>query len=369
MGLSRVTVGQRLAELFDAAIIRESDGTLSSGGRPKRQIELNSEAALIAAADVGETHLHLGITDLAANILVDRTVPFDLARPPEATLSEIAREFGRLLAAMGRRPGELIGVGLSLPAPVNFREGKVVGPSVMGGWDDFDIRAFLSAKLPAPVIVDNDVNLLALAEAERSGGSAHLAFVKVGTGIGCGILAENGLFRGGSGAAGDIGHIHLAGGDGAHLCRCGKIGCLEAYAAGWALARDLRMSGFEARTARDVVGLVQANVPLAIKLVRQAGRAVGEVVADLVSVLNPDRIVIGGMLSETGDHLLSGVKEMVYQRCLPLATHNLTMVADGHRPLAGVEGAALLVRAEAFSAEGAGATVKRMFDNMGAVAS
>jgi predicted NBD/HSP70 family sugar kinase len=361
-GLSRVTIGQRLNELFEASIIREGNNTLSSGGRPKRQIELNEQAGLIAAADVGETHLHVGITDLAANVLADKTIAFDLAQSPEATLSEIVEAVADLLASNSWGMLELIGIGLSLPAPVNFVEGTVVGPSVMAGWDDFDIRRFLSGKILAPVTVDNDVNILALAEAaRRKDRSAQIAFVKVGTGIGCGIIANNRLFRGASGAAGDIGHIQLSS-DAAHLCRCGKLGCVEAHASGWALARDLRGHGFDAHTA--VVALARSNVPIAIQLVRQAGRVVGEVVADLVSILNPDHIIIGGMLSETGDHLLAGVKELVYQRCLPLATRNLSITLAGHRPLAGVEGAALLVRGEAFSNDSADATVKRIFDNL-----
>ena len=363
-GLSRVTIGQRLGELFETSIIRESDSTLSSGGRPKRQIELNNEAGLIAAADVGETHLHVGITDLAARVLADKTIAFDLRQSPEATLSEIVEAVDGLLASNGWCMRELIGIGLSLPAPVNFSEGTVVGPSVMAGWDDFDIRKFLLGTISVPVTVDNDVNILALAEAaSRKDRSAQIAFVKVGTGIGCGIIADNRLFRGASGAAGDIGHIQLSN-DAAHLCRCGKLGCVEAHASGWALARDLRSHGFNAHTAREVVALARSNVPIAIQLVRQAGRVVGEVVADLVSILNPDHIIVGGMLSETGDHLVAGVKEMVYQRCLPLATRNLSITLAGHRPLAGVEGAALLVRAEAFSGDSADATVKRIVDNL-----
>jgi DNA primase len=121
-GLSRVTIGQRLGELFETSIIRESDSTLSSGGRPKRQIELNNEAGLIAAADVGETHLHVGITDLAARVLADKTIAFDLRQSPEATLSEIVEAVDGLLASNGWCMRELIGIGLSLPAPVNFSE-------------------------------------------------------------------------------------------------------------------------------------------------------------------------------------------------------------------------------------------------------
>ena len=173
------------------------------------------------------------------------------------------------------------------------------------------------------------------------------------------IIADRRLFRGADGAAGDIGHIQLMG-EGNKLCRCGKLGCVEAFASGWAIARDLRELGFEAQTARDVVGLVQKNIPEAVQLVRKAGRVIGEVVADLVSVLNPDHIMIGGMLADTGDHLLSGVKEMVYQRCLPLATRNLSLSTCSYDPKAGLHGSALLVREAAFSSANAPGTVSRL---------
>jgi predicted NBD/HSP70 family sugar kinase len=363
-GLSRVTVGQRLSELFEAAIITEGAELMLSGGRPRHPIRLNNAAALIAAADVGETHLHIAITDLAPTVLVEETIPFDLNQSPATTLTQIALTVTRLIAGLNRRMQDLVGLGLSLPAPVNFREGTVVGPSVMAGWDDFDIRGFLGKLLPIPVIVDNDVNLLAMAEVDLHANKAvQIVYVKIGTGIGCGIMADERLFRGANGASGDIGHIQLIT-EGAKLCRCGKLGCVEAHAAGWAIARDLREMGYRTQTARDVVDLVRGNVPEAIQLVRQAGRVVGEVVADLVSILNPDKIIVGGMMAETSDHLLSGVREMVYQRCLPLATRNLSLALSKHDPQSGVRGAALLIREWAFSAENTKSTVRRLFENL-----
>jgi predicted NBD/HSP70 family sugar kinase len=150
--------------------------------------------------DVGETHLHVGIMDLAARVLADKTIAFDLRQSPEARMSEIVEAVDGLLASNGWCIRELIGIGLSLPAPVNIWEGTVVGPSVMAGWDDFDIRKFLSGIILVPVTVDNEVNILALAKAaSRKDHSAQIAFVKVGTGIGCGIIADNRSFRGASG--------------------------------------------------------------------------------------------------------------------------------------------------------------------------
>lgn len=363
-GLSRVTVGQRLSELFEAAIITEGEDLMFSGGRPRRPILLNNALALIAAADVGETHLHIAITDLAPVVIIEETILFDMNQSPETTLTQIALTVTRLMVGLNRRMQDLVGLGLSLPAPVNFKAGTVVGPSVMKGRDDFDIRGFLAKLLPMPAIIDNDVNLLAMAEVDLHANKAvQIVYIKIGTGIGCGIMADERLFRGANGASGDIGHIQLVT-EGAKLCRCGKMGCVEAHAAGWAIARDLRDIGYRTQTARDVVDLVRGNVPEAVQLVRQAGRIVGEVVADLVSILNPDKIIIGGMMAETSDHILSGVRELVYQRCLPLATRSLSLALSKHDPQSGVRGAALLIREWAFAPEHSKATVRRLFENL-----
>lgn len=359
-GLSRVTVGQRLAELFEAGIICEGDEMVSSGGRPRRPILLNAAAALIGAADIGETHLHIAITDLGPQVLAEVTLPFQMTQGPEATLTAIAEGVRGLLAGLERRVRDLVGIGLSLPAPVNFRAGTVVGPSVMLGWDDFDIRGFLGGLIPVPVLVDNDVNLLALAQVEARA-ETSIVFVKLGTGIGCGIISDRRVFRGANGAAGDIGHIQL---EGDRLCRCGKTGCVEAHAAGWALARDLRAAGFQAQTARDVVDLVRQGHPDAVQVLRQGARVIGQVLADLVAILNPDRIIIGGMMALVSDHLLSGVREMVYSRCLPLATRDMEISVSAHDPQAGVRGAALIVKEWAFAAPNTRATVRRLFDTL-----
>lgn len=363
-GLSRVTISQRLAELFEASIIVEGEDETPTGGRPRRQIRLNKSAAFIAAADVGETHLHIAITDLEPKVIAENRVPFDITDPPQDTLTTIVSHIEALIDGLGRNIVDVVGLGLSLRAPVNFKEGTIVGPSVMEGWDDFDIPDFVKSLIPVPVLIDNDVNLLAMSEANLDlENSAQIAFIKVGTGIGCGIIADRGVVRGSHGVSGDIGHIQLIT-DGAKLCRCGKLGCVEAHAAGWAIARDLRELGHDTHTAADVLEVVRANVPEAIHLLRQSGRVIGEVVANLVSILNPDKIIIGGVLATSSDHILSGVKEIVYQRCLPLATRYLSISTVQHRPQAGVLGAAILVRDWAFEAGNTKSTVHLLFERL-----
>ena len=331
-GLSRSTVGERLAALFEGRFILEAEAALPSGGRPTRVLELDRSFSVALVSDVGESHVHSAVTDLGPGILAETVDPIEVGSGPQAVLAVIARQYRQLLKQARRGKGELLGIGLGLPAPVDHASGRVSGPSVMTGWDGFDVRAWLQAEFHAPVSVENDVNLMTLSELRRFWPEVgQLLFIKAGTGIGSGIVTDRHLYRGAQGAAGDIGHIQFSTTN-APLCRCGKLGCVEARAGGWAIARDLRAAGFEAKDARDVLALVAKGLPEAVHLVREAGRVLGEVAADVVSILNPSVIVIGGTLAVAEEHLLAGVRERVYQRCLPLATRTLRISAARSDP-------------------------------------
>jgi predicted NBD/HSP70 family sugar kinase len=229
----------------------------------------------------------------------------------------------------------------------------------MRGWDDFDIRSYLQPAVDAQAQVENDVNLMALAEHRHYWPTVeHFLYIKAGTGIGSGILIDGAIYRGARGASGDIGHIQFDEPK-APLCRCGKFGCVEARAAGWAIARDLRANGFAAHNARDVMALLQKREPDAIQRVREAGRVLGEVAADVVSVLNPTTIIVGGTLSHAGEHLLAGMKELIYRRCLPLALDNLSVSVARCGEYAGILGAAHLVIDAAFAPNALAETIRR----------
>ncbi|UXS27038.1 ROK family transcriptional regulator [Agrobacterium tumefaciens] len=350
-GLSRATVHQKLAGLIDAGLIRETEETLPSGGRPTRALDLNRDFAVVLSVDIGEQHIRVAITDLQPRILTEIAETFDILRGPAVVLNWIEEQFEALLSRIGKTTGDVLGIGIGLPAPVDYANGRVVGPSVMVGWDNFEIRQHLEERFGVPVYAENDVNLLALSDhRQRRTNVSEMVFVKVGTGIGSGIITEGRLYRGAQGAAGDIGHIQFAR-EPAPLCRCGKIGCVEARAAGWAIARELRKEGIEAHTARDVTRLVELGQPLAIHLVRESGRILGEVMTSLVSILNPQMIVIGGTLAIVNDHLLAGIRELVYKRSLPLATRELELVISPPDPDAGIMGAAILVVEEQMKAQ------------------
>jgi predicted NBD/HSP70 family sugar kinase len=262
---------------------------------------------------------------------------------PVPVLTWLVESFQELLGECGRGIADVCGIGVGLPGPVEHDTGTPVNPPIMPGWDRFAVPDWLSARLGAPVLVDNDVNMMALGEswAVRSQ-VKHMIFVKIGTGVGCGIISEGRLHRGAQGSAGDIGHIRVPSFEDV-VCRCGNTGCLEAVAGGGALAARLRLAGQDTSASRDVVELVRAgNVP-AIQAVRQAGREIGTVLASVVSFFNPSLIVIGGDIAEAGEHLLAGVREVVYSRSLPLATQHLGILASELGDRAGVTGAAVMV--------------------------
>jgi glucokinase len=348
-GLSRVTVTQRLNVLLACGLVRETEETLPSGGRPTRVLAVNAGSGFLLVANIGETHIHLAAMDLAPAIIAQATLPFSVTSGPEATLAQMADAFASLAEQASATHGFFVGISLSLPTPVDFKRGCVVGPSVLSGWDEFDIIGRLSARFAVPVYVENDVNLMTICERRRRYPAVEdMLFVKVGTGIGSGMIAGGRMFRGAQGAAGDIGHIQFLSDD-APLCRCGKFGCVEARAAGWAIARDLSARGFQAETARDVIDLVEQRKPEALMLLRAAGRTIGEVISDAVSIVNPSLIVIGGTLARGGEFLLSGIRELVYQRCLPLATRDLSIVLSDIEDDSALFGAAYLLLEDVFA--------------------
>lgn len=345
-GLSRVTVTQRVNALLAAGLIRETEETLPSGGRPTRVLGLNHTAGFLLAANIGESHIHLALMDLQPAVMVEETITFTDKQDPQSTLATIAEHFRTLIGQLDDQTALLVGISLSLPTPVDSDNGCVAGPSILPGWERFDIIGTLKREFNTPVYVENDVNLMTLYEhRQHFPHVSDMFFIKMGTGIGSGIITSSKLFRGARGTAGDIGHIQFNT-EPAPLCRCGKFGCVEARAAGWAIGRDLESHGYQANNAQDVVEMVENRVPEAMMYIRKSGQTIGEVASNVVSILNPDLIVVGGTLAKCGEFLLSGIRELVYQRCLPLATQNLQIVLSVSEADSALYGAACFLLEE-----------------------
>ena len=247
-----------------------------------------------------------------------------------------------LLTQINRDPRDLAAIGFGLPGPVEHDTGKPSNPPIMPGWDDFDVPNYVQRTFNVPVLVDNDVNIMALGERAASWPDAdNLIFLKVATGIGAGIISSGVLQRGDRGIAGDVGHIRVTRGAGV-FCRCGNEGCLEAIAGGPAIAAQLIPEGPSADSLTVVVALVRSGDLAAILAVRQAGKDIGEVLNMCVSIINPSVIVIGGSMAEVSEHLIAGIREVVYARSQPLATQNLTIAPSRTGPEAAILGASLM---------------------------
>ncbi|MFC7532174.1 ROK family transcriptional regulator [Actinoplanes sp. GCM10030250] len=368
--LSRPRLLAEVERLVASGLIAEAGMAASRGGRRSTLVELHP-GLRFAAVDLGATSIDVEVTNGRLEPLAAYRESADIRSGPRATLHRVND-----LLAKARTDGvyeRLDAVGIGVPGPVSFRDGVPVSPPIMPGWDRYPVRELLARENNCVAVVDNDVNIMAIGE--RHGGVAHsvddFLFVKIGTGVGCGIHLAGAVFRGVDGCAGDIGHIQVEAGGPA--CSCGNSGCLEALFSGAALSRDAlaaarsgespalaarlaaarpARSGSSARaggtdsgvviTAKDVAdGAAEGDITC-IRLIRDGGRRVGGVLATLVSFANPSMIVIGGGLAQLGHVLLAEIRSVVYRRSLPLATGNLPVVLSELGSRAGVTGAAVL---------------------------
>lgn len=375
-GLGRTVVSQRLSQLIAGGLVEEGVLGASTGGRAPRELRFRAEAGVVLAAELGATSITVGATDLSGEVRAQLEEPWDIAAGAEPTLERVEALFDALLTDLPNEP--IWGIGVGLPGPVEFRSGRPVAPPIMPGWDGYPVRDRLAQHYRAPVWVDNEVNLMALGEC-RAGigrGEQDLIYVKIGSGIGAGLISGGRLHRGAQGCAGDIGHVAVGvgapPGERSVVCRCGNVGCLEALAGGVALARDGAEAGRTGRSrllgerlgagdldARAVAWAAERGDGVAVELLSRAGRLVGETLSTLVNMFNPALVIIGGGVAESGDILLAAIREAVYRRSLPLATRELRIARSPLSNRAGLVGAAHMVTDELFSRARLGSWIDR----------
>ncbi|HEU4894242.1 MAG TPA: ROK family transcriptional regulator [Acidimicrobiia bacterium] len=341
-GLARSTVSQRVDALISSGLVIEAGEAESTGGRPPTILGFNDNAGVVLSADFGATHSRIAVTNLGAETLVDRAVEIDIDRGPEDVLGWLEMTFDELLTEAGRSRADVKGIGVGLPGPVDFDRGMAVHPPIMAGWHEYLVSDRLGESYGVPVLVDNDVNIMALGEQwVMSPRIDDFIYLKVGTGIGSGLVLGGRIHRGAHGAAGDIGHVQATNQD--VMCRCGNTGCLEAVAGGAALAAQLAASHDDVAGSRDVVRLVREGRNDAARAVREAGRLIGQVLASTVNLLNPALIIVGGDMAAAEQQLLAGIREVVYRRSTALSTTDLQIKTSKLGDRAGVTGAAAMV--------------------------
>ena len=359
--LSRSRLAVELERLVRLGLVETGGLAASRGGRRSSIVKIARETRFLGI-DIGATSVDVAITDGELRVLTKVAEPMDIRQGPEVVIGSVLKLVGKLRAD-DVAPG-FVGAAVGVPGPVSFREGVPVSPPIMPGWNLFPVRDTFATELGCPVLVDNDVNIMALGE--KHAGIARsvndFLFVKIGTGIGCGIVVGGEVYRGVSGSAGDIGHIRVD--DSGPTCLCGNTGCLEAFFGGAALARDALAAARSERsealarqlkrtkmlTAADVAAAATAGDPIAVGMIRDGGRRVGQVLAGLVSFFNPGLVVIGGGVAGIGHALLAEIRAVVYARSLPLATGNMPIVLSELGGEAGVVGAARLISDHVFSA-------------------
>ncbi|WP_433316630.1 ROK family transcriptional regulator [Micromonospora sp. CA-269861] len=347
-GLSPSTVSQRVEALISQGLLEETGAGRSRGGRRPRQLAVPTGGAVVGAIDLGAHHARVGALDLSGRVVQARTLPVRIEDGPEAVLGTLLAEVATLVGddpvapADGSAAGALRGIGIGIPGPVQHATGRIVSPSRMPGWNGFDVAAFCAGRVDVPVIVDNDANLMALG-AHRTAHPEldHAVYIKAGTGIGSGVISSGRLHRGAQGSAGDISHCRVVA-DPAPPCTCGNAGCLEAVASGAALVTALRGQGVAVSDLTGVIRLIDDGDRQATALARQAGRAVGEILAVVVNFFNPQVVAIGGRLADC-EPLLASMRATLYERCLPLATQTLLIERVAAGQDVGITGAAHLV--------------------------
>jgi predicted NBD/HSP70 family sugar kinase len=360
-GLARTTVSTGVDELVARGVLGLDGVRPTPGrGRPADRLAL-CPGGFVLVADLGAHGAHLAVLDLSQRLHAHTHVDIDVADGPDAVLGAIESQLTALRASVPG-PDPVRAAVIGVPGPVDGRRGVPVRPPIMPGWHGYPVTTRLRRSFGCPVLLENDVNLRALGEARAlPADQAPLLFVKVGTGIGGGLITSAGvLHHGADGAAGDIGHIRVRGAPDVR-CVCGNIGCIEAVASASAVARRLSESipGAEVATINDVRALVSRGDPTAVGLIREAAGLIGEVVATLVHFYNPARVTIGGSVAAASDELLAGIRAVVYQRALPLATRNLVLANSVLGEYAGVAGGTVLGIEQVLSVDGIGVLMAR----------
>jgi glucokinase-like ROK family protein len=335
MGLTRAAVTIIVNDLITNGIIVETESRTTSSGRPPVVLEINPNHGLVAAIDMGAMHLSVALGDFSARILEEIEVPFRIADGPERCLKEANRVLLELLVKRGLTSVDLSGIGVGVPGPVITEQGMVMAPPIMPGWDRFPIRAMFEEQWKTAVTLNNDAELGALGEwAYGAGrGERNLAFIKVGSGIGAGLIINRQIYGGTTGSAGEIGHLTVD--ENGPICACGNHGCLEAFAGGHAIAvqaRKLVSSGkrtllteksINSITAHDVAEAARRGDLPAQEVLKRSGTYIGIAIAGLINLFNPSTVIIGGGVAQVGDLLTAPIRQAVRERSLRASEHGV----------------------------------------------
>ncbi len=365
LGFSKSKANALIAGLVDQGLLAESGLQKSSGGRRAENLQLNVALGVLIGIDIGATSIDVAVLGPDLTVLAHHSEPADVRDGPGVLLARVRTLMRELLTRCGSSAKEVIGIGIGVPGPVNFENGQLVNPPLMPAWDSFSIRDYLREDYAAPVFVDNDVNLMALGELWRLQRSlSNFLVIKVGTGIGCGIVCHGEVYRGAAGAAGDVGHICVD--QEGPRCHCGNLGCVEAMAAGPAITR-MAVAAAEAGQSAALAECLRAHGTIealdvghasregdaaANAIIQRAGSLIGQMLASVVNFFNPSHVFIGGGITRIGPLFLASVRQSVYQRSLALSTRHLEIQYTPLGTQGGLIGAGVLAMQETLRVRG-----------------
>lgn len=355
LGYSRASLSPIIAGLLSAGLLIEAGLGRSSGGRPPQMLQINGELGYVGGVDIGATSIDVALSDFNGQVKARYAETADVRVGPEPMLERICDLLEGMLS--NQRVGSecLLAIGIGVPGPVEFARGVLIAPPLMPTWEGFPIQGFMRKRFNmARVVVDNDVNIMAKGEQKAGAGAGldNFLFIKIGTGIGCGIICNGEIYRGSDGCAGDIGHICVD--EDGPVCHCGNRGCVEFMTAGPAIAEKARQSAASgqsqflaqrmqengsALTARDVGDAAAAGDRVSNEIIRESGRLIGGVLAGLVNFYNPRALFIGGGVSNIGNQLLSTIRQAILNRATALSTIKLRVEYSRLGEDAGINGA------------------------------
>jgi predicted NBD/HSP70 family sugar kinase len=304
-GLSPATVSNIVKELAAGGVLATNPSTHS--GRRAHQVTLARALGLVAGVHFSERHMRVALSDVAHTVVSEQHMPLAKDHRADNELNRAAQLITDMLESVDATHDEILAVGLALPAPMDLTSGLITRTGIMRGWDGVPVAESLGIRLNSPVYVDNNANMGALVE-YRSGalrGKPNSLYISVDDGIGAGLIVNGAVFRGHNGTAGEFGHIVLNE-DGA-LCRCGNRGCLETLVGGQAIIESVR-AGRRGLKLHDVVVRAIGGDAECVRAIADAGRHLGIAAANICNVLDPDRIAVGGELSQAGELLLGPMR-------------------------------------------------------------
>ena len=365
LNFSKTRANAVVAGLIEQGWLDEVGQRASSGGRRAETLQLHRGLGVLLCADLGATSVEVAVLTPDLQVLARHGEAIDVRDGPGTVLSRMRTLLRELLARSAIKPRQVIAIGVGVPGPVDFASGQLVEPPLMPQWDSYSIRDDLRADYDAPVWVDNDVNLMALGELWRLKRElANFLVIKVGTGIGCGVVCHGEVYRGANGSAGDVGHICVDP-DGPR-CHCGNLGCVETMAAGPAIARQATEAAQTGRSAmlaerladqgelkpEDVGHASRAGDSAANAIVQGSGTLIGQMLASVVNFFNPSHVFVGGGVTRIGPLFLASLRQSVYQRSLALSTRHLEILYSPLGDQAGLIGAGVLALQETLRGRG-----------------